>query len=147
MDLIPLNMTLAGVPVTVDQRAQKFADHFHQKVITNVNNVYINLLFYHVKWVWIIQALNKHWRSKALFCLLHFSVQDIDLTWIVRCPYLTELNWKDVGKVNKVLCSWLTNEIRDIRIAGWVITQQSFPIRIAIWYIQSKRSRLDIAQK
>ena len=42
MDLIPLNMTLAGVPVTVDQRAQKFADHFHQKVITNVNNATVN---------------------------------------------------------------------------------------------------------
>ena len=42
MDLIPLNMTLAGVPVTVDQRAQKFADHFRQKVITNVNNATIN---------------------------------------------------------------------------------------------------------
>ena len=35
-------MTVAGLPVAVDERAQKFADFFHQKVKNNVERSNIN---------------------------------------------------------------------------------------------------------
>ena len=50
-ETIPRNMTLAGLPVAVDERAQKFAEFFHQKVKNNVelSNINPNSIMENVK--------------------------------------------------------------------------------------------------
>ena len=70
LDSLPLNMTLAGLPVTADQRAQKFAEFFHQKVSINVNNATVNSnAVYNGKCKMIVQNRNFMTKNDVMECM------------------------------------------------------------------------------
>ena len=67
-------MTVAGLPVAVDERAQKFADFFHQKVKNNVELSNINpSSVYNGKCKMIVQNQNFMTKKDVKECMMSLN--------------------------------------------------------------------------